>query len=177
MKSNIVKFGIFACVLLFGFTAADKAFAEVEVGTEAELIAAVENAGEYGETIVVTGQIQLAQTLVIPENRHITLCSGVLIGADGYDVIEIATHGSLTIEGSEIKHAPGDKGRGVYIREGAFMEMTSGSIRNNSVDGDGAGIYSEGYISIIPYDTDKTVFIQNNTATGNGGGIYLARTA
>ena len=82
---------------------------------------------------------------------------------------------SLTIKGSVISNNKGSMGGGVYaaIKDGS-VEITDSTISNNSVVGQGGGIYVSASGS-----TDVTISdnkILENTSRSDGAGIFLSRS-
>ncbi len=58
-------------------------------------------------------------------------------------------------------------GAGVYVEQGGLFELNGATIKNNISNANGAGIYTEGDVTI------KTGHVDDNEAV-NGGGIYVA---
>jgi len=142
---------------------------DVIVGSEAELLKAIEAAPDNTEYVIgLSKDIKLTSSLVIHSGKNITL-AGVgsvwkLVGANKQNTINVA--GSLTIDGICVTHADGDVGRGVYVESDGIFTMLGGVISGNTVDGPGGGVHVN-FGTFVMLGGEIT----GNTAT-TGGGVY-----
>ncbi|MCL2134138.1 MAG: InlB B-repeat-containing protein [Candidatus Bathyarchaeota archaeon] len=154
------------------------AIANETVGTETELLAAVDSAPTDKSQYIIelTADISLVgRTLSITAGKNIILTSDVdgpwsLIGASGLDTIAIANNGELVIDGVIVTHTSGAMGKGV-INSGIFT-LVSGEISGNTYSSWGCGVYNYPAGTFVM----RGGIISDNKATGFGcvynGGVF-----
>lgn len=133
-------------------------------------LSAITEGGNY----YLTQDVMLADTWVC-RNNGVNLCLNgkTITGADGVDVIKVASGMSLTITdcrttAGKITHNSGETGRG--IENNGTLTLWNGSITGNTGSGYGIGVYNKGAFTM--HDGEIT----GNVGTGgfSGGGIYNA---
>jgi uncharacterized repeat protein (TIGR02543 family) len=122
-------------VLVFKFTVHNT---HITVGSETELKAAVNNAGNGVPLVIILSQnIELTTTLSILNNKDITLTSDSdtkffkLSGANGVSTITIQKGGILKLDNIIVTHVTGATGNGVTNNYGTLY-MFGGEISDNS---------------------------------------------
>ena len=144
----------------------------VNVGTEAELRAAVSNAAN-GVSVVISLDRPIGLTggvLIIPANKDITLRSSgnaefELFGASGAYTITVENQGTLTLAGIIVTHASGASGAGVSVNSGGRLTMTGGKISANTGNHGGVSV-SGSFVMTGGKISDNTAF--------NCGGVYIS---
>jgi len=143
----------------------------IYVETEVELVNAIDTAPDGSMyVIVLSNDIKLEESLVIPKGKIIGLVSSCLFGADGMDVIVVKSGGELSLWNRiVVTHVEGDSGRGVYVERGGVCNLNTCEISGNTAEC-GGGVYNEGAVNLNA-NSDGGGSISNNTAT-SGGGVY-----
>ncbi len=111
-------------------------------------------AGTYNESVVVGKRV-----MIVGDGA----ASTILSGASGSPTLTVYTNGEVTMQGVTLTHPSGSPGTGLYNTGKA--DLTSVSVRANSVPTDGAGIVNFGTLSLT------RSLVERNAAGGNGGGI------
>jgi hypothetical protein len=174
-KKLLIIFSILLVVLLsslvvYKVTVVDDVFSSdgsVQVETEKALKTAIDNIPLNTSTLVVLSRdIALTETLIIPDNKNITLTSNKangfykLIGVSLENTITIETNGKLQLDGVIVTHVAESLGRsGVYVNTNGTLILSKGEISGNT----DKGVYNLGTFTM------SGGIISNNTATYGGG--------
>ena len=124
------------------------------------------NAGSGGGVLSVAGVIRFDDS-TISENQAARAGGGVEV-IDGRAVFNSATLASNTT-GVVLTAAPGNGGALHVSGNGAVVNFSNSTIRNNSAANQGGGLWNETGSTLI-LNSDTTV--SNNTAAVLGGGVY-----
>jgi len=153
----------------------------VFVGSEGELVRAVDGAGLDGVSMVVvlTRDVFLSGSLVVGEGKNVTLTSNNssgggffgLFGADGERVVVVEGGGWLCVDGIVISHEEGVVGGGVDVGVGGEFVLVRGKISNNVVaDLRGGGVRNMGVFRMFGGE------ISGNKADDHGSSWYHGLT-
>ncbi len=158
MKKRVFML-LFAIGMLLALCVSANA-AEKNVGTAAELKAAVDAGGEV--TIKLTNYIYLSSPLTVPENSAITLdlnCYKLTYAGDGGSIITVK-NAALTIMDS-----------GAVYSEGVLIKCGWITSANKETSENGGGLYIDDGGTVVLQDG----WIHMCAASGKGGGAYVAK--
>jgi len=148
------------------------AVSDVAVGSETELLKAIEAAPDNVEYVIgFKKDIVLEKTLEIPISKNISLVNTggtwTLTGPTFGSIITVT--GVLTIDGVNLTYVRPDdgifNGNGVCIMSGGTFNFVSGKISNGYVDGWGGGVYNLGVFTMSGGEI-------SGNAAWTGGGVY-----
>ena len=164
-------------LLLYVFTITTAWATDYNVGTDAELRAAIQN---DGANITITADIELSNsTLSIPANKTVTINLGghtldrklTKRGEGGGQVITVRSGATLNLSNGTLKGGWGGNGGGL-ANEGGNVTLTNVNITGNTADDRGGGISNRGTLVMTGGSVSNNLSKDSFDKPAGGGAVF-----